>query len=89
MSMKRTQDKRGQKLTACYVRVSTSSQNEASQRAAIERWLEGHQITNAVWYVDCASRSNLDRTEFNKLHEVIFNGEVSTVVVFKLDRIAG
>jgi len=74
---------------ACYVRISTHSQNEASQRAAIQRWLDGHGITDARWYVDTGSRDNLDRPDFKRMQDDIFMGEVGTVLVFKLDRISG
>ena len=31
-----------QKIVACYERVSTTGQNEAAQRAEVERWLTGN-----------------------------------------------
>ena len=42
------------KTVAAYVRVSTLGQNEAGQRAEIERWLTGNGINprNARWAVD-------------------------------------
>ena len=36
------------KIVACYVRVSTVGQNEAGQRAEIERWLTGNGIDSAI-----------------------------------------
>lgn len=77
------------KRVACYVRISTCSQNEASQRAAIQRWLDGHGITDATWYVDTGSRDHLDRPEFQRMQHDVFLGEVDTILVFKLDRISG
>lgn len=76
------------KTTACYVRVSTAGQNEAGQRAEIERWLAGHGITNARWFVDKRSGTTLNRPAFEELQAAIFNGEVGTVVCFKLDRLS-
>lgn len=74
--------------TAVYVRVSSVGQNVAGQRAEIERWLSGNGIKNAEWFIDKASGSNLERPAFKKLEQAIFNGEVKTVVVWKLDRLS-
>ena len=76
------------KRIAAYIRVSTSGQNEAGQRAAIQRWLDGHGIDDVDWFVDKAKAKTLDRPGFKKLQTAIFHGEVDTVVVFKLDRIS-
>ena len=74
--------------TAVYIRVSTASQNTAGQRAEIERWLTGHNITGATFYVDKASGNSLKRLQFDALQKAIFNGEVKTVVIWKLDRLS-
>jgi DNA invertase Pin-like site-specific DNA recombinase len=71
-----------------YIRVSTVGQKEASQRAEIERWLRGHGITDAVYFVDKKSGDNLKRPAFERLQAAIFAGEVRTVVVYKLDRLS-
>jgi len=76
------------KKIAAYVRVSTTGQNEAGQVAAIKRWIEGHNVGNVEWFVDKATGTNLDRPEFRRLQAAIFHGEVDTVLVFKLDRLA-
>jgi DNA invertase Pin-like site-specific DNA recombinase len=79
------------KTVACYVRVSTVSQNEAGQRAEIERWLAGNGIDPASvrWFIDKGkSGDNLSRPAFAKLVHSIFMGEVGSVVVYKLDRLS-
>lgn len=78
------------KNVACYVRVSTVGQNEAGQRAEIERWLSGNGINpKAVrWFADKKSGDNLERTAFKQLQSAIFSGEVGTVVCYKLDRLS-
>lgn len=45
------------KITAIYVRVSSSSQNMASQEPDLKRWIEaqGEEIGPVKWYVDKAS----------------------------------
>lgn len=74
--------------TGIYVRVSTVGQNEAGQRREIERWLKGNGITDTRWYVDKATGTNLARPQFERLQADIFNGEIGTVVVWKLDRLS-
>lgn len=73
---------------ACYLRVSTSGQNEAGQRHEIERWLSGYGWTGVSWYVDTASGDDLNRPEMDRLQADIFAGAISTVIVWKLDRLS-
>ncbi len=77
-------------FTAIYVRVSTVGQNEAGQRREIERWLNGNSVDrrNVKWFVDKESGDTLDRPQFEELQKAIFNGQVKTVVVWKLDRLS-
>ncbi|MEX0677112.1 MAG: recombinase family protein [Pirellulales bacterium] len=74
--------------TAIYIRVSTVGQNEAGQRREIERWLKGNAVSAVEWFIDKRSGDNLDRPAFRRLQAAIFNGEVKTVVVWKLDRLS-
>jgi len=79
------------KGVACYVRVSTVGQNEAGQRAEIERWLTGNGInpTSVKWFTDKGkSGDNLKRPGFENLQSAIFSGDVGTVCVYKLDRLS-
>lgn len=79
------------KVVACYVRVSTVGQNEAGQRAEIERWLTGNGIAPGAvrWFVDKGrSGDSLKRPAFEELQAAIFAGEVGSVVVYKLDRLS-
>lgn len=74
--------------TGIYIRVSTAGQNEAGQRAEIERWLANHGIHDVRWFIDKRTGDNLKRPAFEKLQAAIFAGEVKTVVVWKLDRLS-
>lgn len=76
--------------TAILIRVSTLEQNEASQFAEIKRWLRGNgiEVPQSLWFVDKETGDNLDRPAFKRLQAAIFNGEVRTVVVWKLDRLS-
>ena len=75
---------------ACYVRVSTVGQNAESQVAEIERWLTGNGLDadSVLWFTDKKSGNNLARPGFESLESAIFNGEVETVVIYKLDRLS-
>ena len=77
-------------MIAVYVRVSTKGQNDAGQKRDIQRWLDGngYKSDEVVWFIDKSSGDNLDRPEFERLLTAIFNGEIKTVVVWKLDRLS-
>jgi len=75
-------------MFAVYIRVSTSGQNIAGQKAEIERWLAGHNIVDAKFFIDKASGTTLKRPQFEAMQKAIFMGEVETVVVWKLDRLS-
>jgi len=74
----------------CYIRVSTSRQKHDSQRAEIQRWLDGNGIRpdQIVWYADKESGTTMQRPEFDRLQRDIFDGKVKTVVLWKLDRLS-
>ena len=76
--------------TAVYIRVSSKGQKSDSQRAEIEKWLQSrdHDSGSVQWFEDRESGSTLNRKAFNKLQAAIFNGDIKTVVVWKLDRLA-
>jgi DNA invertase Pin-like site-specific DNA recombinase len=79
------------KSVACYVRVSTVGQNEAGQRAEIDRWLTGNGIEprSVRWFVDKGGTGdNLKRPAFERLQASVFAGEVGTIATYKLDRLS-
>jgi DNA invertase Pin-like site-specific DNA recombinase len=75
---------------ACYCRDSSASQKTDSQKPEIRRWLDGHRIDQATvgWFEDKESGKTLRRPAFDRLQKAIFAGTVTTVVVWKLDRIS-
>lgn len=76
-------------MIAAYLRVSTYDQNNASQRAAIERWAESNGLSDQlVWYEDTGTGKNLERPAFERMRADLFAGEVSAVAVYKLDRLS-
>jgi DNA invertase Pin-like site-specific DNA recombinase len=74
--------------TACYLRVSTTAQTDASQVHEVERYLVAHGVEAAEYYSDQASGANLARPEFERLQRDVLAGKVHTVIVYKLDRLA-
>lgn len=76
--------------TAIYIRVSTVGQNEAGQKAEIDKWLSGNSVDRSKvrYYVDRESGDTMNRPEFERLQRDIFNGLIHTVVVWKLDRLS-
>ncbi len=75
---------------AVYIRVSSHSQTLDSQRSEIERYLRssGEDLDNVLWISDKETGSTLSRNGFKQLEKGIFSGEIKTVIVWKLDRLA-
>jgi DNA invertase Pin-like site-specific DNA recombinase len=79
------------KPIAVYMRVSTTDQSTASQKSEVMRWIEANGIdANQVqWFVDEGfTGRKIKRPAFDRLQEEIFMGAVTTVVVYKLDRLS-
>ena len=74
---------------AVYMRISSRSQQVRSQRLAIERYLAAHDIRDCQWFIDEGiTGAVMDRPGLADLKRTIFLGEVETVVVYALDRLA-
>jgi DNA invertase Pin-like site-specific DNA recombinase len=74
---------------AVYIRVSSpKGQKTDSQRAELEAWLKRHHYKSVQWFEDHDSGTTMQREAFQRLQAVIFAGEIKTVVVWKLDRLA-
>ena len=73
-----------------YLRVSSRDQKQDSQRADIIRWLKahGHDPDKAIWFEDVESGKHMNRPAIDALKKAIFDGDIKTVVVWKLDRLA-
>lgn len=77
-------------MIAVYIRVSSHSQKGDSQKAAITQWIasHGHAMADVRWYEDKETDKTMQRAGFQALQAAIFRGEVKTVIVWKLDRLA-
>jgi DNA invertase Pin-like site-specific DNA recombinase len=75
---------------ACYCRVSSRRQKHDSQKAELQRWLRqtGVRSSRVQWFEDTETGRTLRRPAFEQLQHAIFNGNVKTVVVWKLDRLS-
>ena len=75
------------KHTAIYLRVSTKSQDTASQEPDLRRWAEDHKGETVRWYRDKFTGKTMDRPGFGKLLADVEAGKVARVVVWRLDRL--
>lgn len=74
---------------AAYVRVSSRSQDVATQRDAIGRCARARGDVVATWFVETRSATRaLDRPALNELRAAVRAGDFRTVYVFRLDRFA-
>ncbi len=75
---------------AAYIRVSSQTQKTDSQKAEVKKWLKGngHNLRSVQWFEDHETGSTLKRKGLDDLQAAIFSGDVKTVVVWKLDRLA-
>ena len=73
--------------TAAYIRVSSESQDLATQRDAIGRLasVRGHAIEE--WYAEKASGKTMARPELARLRKDARRGDIERIYVFKLDRL--
>jgi DNA invertase Pin-like site-specific DNA recombinase len=73
---------------AIYTRVSSRQQDTASQEPDLARWetafADGRPVER---YTDTASGKTMNRREWNQLEADIDAGKVSTLVVWRLDRL--
>src|ERR1700751_4850799 len=72
-----------------YIRVSSpKGQKTDSQRAELETWLKRQRYKRVQWFEDRESATTMQRDAFQKLQAAIFAGQITTVIVWKLDRLA-
>ena len=65
-------------MIACYIRVSTTSQNSDGQKKEIKRWLkgQGHVAKDVTWFEDQETGKHTDRPAFQKMQQAVFMGEL-------------
>jgi DNA invertase Pin-like site-specific DNA recombinase len=77
-------------MMAWYCRGSSRSQTTDRQKAAITRWLhhQGLDGTAVQWFEDRERGQTLRRPAFARRQRAMAAGTITTVVVWKLDRLA-
>ena len=76
------------KHAAIYLRVSSKKQDTRSQEPDLQKWVQAHADGSPVrWYRDKFTGKTMDRPHWQKLERDIDAGKVSTVVVWRLDRL--
>lgn len=74
-------------VVAAYVRVSSRSQDLASQQDAIRRAARARRHRVGRWFHEKQSGRSLQRPELGELRAAVRAGEVRTLYVFRLDRL--
>src|SRR5262249_17920367 len=75
--------------TALDIRVSSArGQKTNSQRAALEPWLKRHRYKSVAMFEGHESAATMQREALQRLQGAIFAGKITTVVAWKLDRLA-
>lgn len=74
------------KQIAVYVRVSSKQQDQRSQEPDLKRWVDA-QEQEVVWYRDKFTGKTMERPGMVKLLADMKAGKVSTIVVWRLDRL--
>jgi len=72
--------------TAIYVRISSKQQDQRSQLADLEKWAAG-QGGEIKWYKDTFTGRTMDRPAWNRLVKALDDGQISRIVVWRLDRL--
>ena len=73
-------------MIAIYCRVSSKTQDTASQEPDLRRWADG-QDRPARWYRDRFTGTTMERPGFGRLLKDIQAGTVTQLVVWRLDRL--
>lgn len=75
-------------MIAVYTRVSTNKQDTASQKPDLRKWLAFYATDEPIeWFDETASGKTMNRPQWKKIRGLIDNKEVSTVVIWRLDRL--
>jgi len=74
------------KHVAVYVRVSSKQQDQRSQEPDLKRWVDA-QEEEVVWYRDKFTGRTMQRPGMDRLLKAINSGQVSTIVIWRLDRL--
>src|SRR5689334_9756488 len=74
------------KVKAIYLRVSTKQQDQRSQEPDLKKWTAG-QDEEIVWYRDQFTGKTMQRPGMERLLADMRAGKITSVVVWRLDRL--
>ena len=74
------------KFIAIYARVSSKRQELRSQEPDLQRWVDA-QDQQVQWFRDKCTGTKMERPAWNKFQDAIRAGRVSTIVVWRVDRL--
>lgn len=74
------------KEIAIYLRVSSQGQDTKSQEPDLKRWAAAQDVP-IKWFRDTATGKSMDRPGWQTLEASVRKGQISTVVVWRLDRL--
>lgn len=75
------------KHIAIYVRVSSKRQDTRSQEPDLKRWEAAYAEGPVQWYRDKLTGKTMDRPGWQRLEADIDAGKVSTLVIWRIDRL--
>lgn len=76
------------KHVAIYLRVSTKQQGTESQEPDLDRWVKAQDKNTTIHvYKDKFTGKSMSRPQWDRLQAAIGRGEVSSIVVWRLDRL--
>ena len=70
-----------------YLRVSSRTQDAASQEPDLRRWVTAQGEDGVRWYRDSFTGKTLDRPGFNRLLSDVRAGKIETIAIWRLDRL--
>jgi len=73
-------------ITACYLRISTESQNHSSQHSALVDYCARENLKEIIYFKDVAGGTK-HRPELNRLITKVKEGSIKQVICYKLDRL--
>ena len=76
-----------QRSIAIYLRVSSRQQDTRSQEPDLTRWAEACADAPVKWYHDKFTGKTMDRPGWRRLEADMIAGNVSKIVVWRLDRL--
>lgn len=74
------------RITGIYVRVSSKTQDHASQLPDLERWVAGHDGP-VQWHRDKFTGKSMTRPGMDKLLDDLRAGKIERIVCWRLDRL--